>query len=61
MPKSYVEEVIAWLNARYEEAEQDMLEVEEEGDNGDYAFHWGRYEAYGYALAKIGELLNGKN
>lgn len=60
MPKNYMEETIAWLNAKYEEAEQDMLEAEEE-DNGDYAFHWGRYEAYGHALARIGDMYHGKD
>ena len=57
MPKSYLQEAYDWLVSKERETAE-LLTLE---DDLDYDYYTGLNEAYGYALAKIGELLNGKN
>lgn len=61
MPKSYLEEAVAWLTEKEDESQEDMLSAEDSGDDDDYNYHHGRYEAYGLARHKIMEMLNGKD
>jgi hypothetical protein len=57
MPKSYLQEAYDWLVTKEMETAE-LLTLE---DDSDYDYYVGLHEAYGVAVSKIGELLNGKN
>lgn len=61
MPKSIIEEALAWLKEQEKEAQNDMELCEAMGESSDVDYNQGRYEAYGVAVSKIGALLNGAN
>lgn len=61
MPKSMIEEALAWLEQEEKEAQRLMELSQVMGTNSETDYNEGMHEAYRFAKNKIKELLNGTN